>query len=120
MTTSNPNLLDLFVICSVPSNTKFHLFCRYLTQHDVDAFEYFEESHASRYGLPYEWQVVEGYYDSTHYRYRSMVPGTYIDGFKFGVYDSYEEALNAARAYTADSLLEKYFAVFGEAMAEEG
>jgi len=111
-------LLDLFVICNVASSEKFELFCRYLNQLDVDAYEYFDESLADKYDLPNACQFEEGYYDNAHYRFRLIETCTLIDGFKFGVYDSYEEALNAAKAYTAETLLDKFFSVFAEAKAE--
>jgi len=118
MTTSKNELLDLFVICNVPSSTKFQLFCRFLFYEDSTALEYFDEALADKHDLRWAYQLEEGYYDDTNYRYRRIDGSTVIGGFKFGVYDSYEEALDAAKAYTAESLLEKYAEVHSAAKVE--
>jgi len=119
MSTSKTNLLDLFIICNVASSAKLELFCKFLTEDDVDVYGYFDESVAEKHNLPYGYQLDEGYYYDTHFESRLNGVCTLIDGFKFGVYDSYEDALNAAKAYTAESLLEKFSEVFAEAKAAE-
>jgi len=114
--TEKPNLLDLFIICNMPSSTKFQLFCRFLDQDDVYEYEYFDESQVENFELPNMHQLDEGYFDnSVHYHYRFTEGGSLVEGFLFGVYDSYEDAVCSAQAYTAESLLEKYFAVYEKA-----
>jgi len=113
--TEKPNILDLFIISNVPSSTTFQLFCRFLTQEDVYEYEYFEASQVEGFDLPDIDQLEKGYFNETdchHYRY---IGSGLVEGFLFGTYNSYEEALCAAQAYTAESLLEKYFAVYEEA-----
>jgi len=113
--TEKPNLLDLFIISNVPSSTTFHLFCRFLDQDDVYEYEYFEESQVEKYDLPHSYQLDKGYFEKTYLHYREISGGCLVEGFLFGTYNSYEEAVCAAQAYTAESLLEKYFAVYEEA-----
>jgi len=112
--TEKTNLLDLFFVCNVPSSTKFQLFCMFLTTEDVYDHGYFEESLVDNFHFP-ALPELEGYFDNTHFEYRCTEGISLVEGFQFGVYDSYEDAVCAAQAYTAESLLEKYFAVYEEA-----
>lgn len=116
--TEKTNLLDLFIICNVPSSKKFQLFCRFLTGEDVHEHEYFEESQVDHVVFPALPQLDEGYFDKTHFEYRCTENISLVEGFLFGIYDSYEDAVFAAQAYTAESLLDKYFAVVEEAQTK--
>ena len=113
--TEKPNLLDLFIVCNMPTSTKFELFCRFLDQEDVYEYGYFEESQVENYDLPNMAQLDEGYYDEVRLLHRLTEGGSIVEGFKFGVYDSYEDAVRAAQTYTAESLLKKYFAMYEKA-----
>ena len=116
--TEKPNLLDLFIICNVPSSTKFQLFCMFLTTEYVYYHGYFEESLVDNFVFPAEPQIDEGYFDKTDFEYRCTEGCSLVEGFLFGTYNSYEDAVSAAKTYTAESLLEKYFAVYEEAKAK--
>ena len=111
----NDQLLDLFFICNIPSENKFQLFCRFITlQEDVYMNEYFDEHLADNYPIPWSFNMDE-FYDYTHYKYRRIEGSVIVDGYKFGTFDSYEEAVNAAKSYSAKDLLDRFFDIYKEA-----
>jgi len=115
--TEKPSLLELFIISNMPSSTTFQLFCRFLTMEDVYEYEYFEVSQVEGFDFPDIDQLEEGYFNETNWHHYRYIGAGLVEGFLFGTYNSYEEALCVAQAYTAESLLEKYFAVYEETKA---
>src|SRR6185369_11359039 len=99
MTTGNDQLLDLFFICNVPTDNKFQLFCRLITQEDVDMMGYFSRKQADNYPIPWLYNMYE-FYNIVHYKYRQIEGSTIVDGFHFGTFDSYEDAIKAAKSYS--------------------
>lgn len=104
MVTDSENLLDLFIICNVPSNKKFYLVCRKLYQIDEELFEGVD---TEKYDIPYEYEAEE-YYNKAYWEHMTIEGIHEVGGFPFGVYESYEEAVTAAKSYSAKKLLDKF------------
>jgi hypothetical protein len=114
METTGGNLLDLFIICNVPSTDKFQLFCRYLSKSDIYMGEYFDEDLAEEYSIPEEYEM-QIFYNIEDYEYREIENSTSLQGYSFGIFDSYEDAVQEAKRYSSKELLDKFFGVYNEA-----
>lgn len=84
---------------------------------DVELQNYFDEELAGKYSIPAEYEM-EGFYNKAGLNSRWIEDSTFFDGFSFGVFNSYDEALNAAKSYSSKELLDEFFRIYNAAKDE--
>jgi hypothetical protein len=114
MSAQSNNLLDLFLICNVPSTNNYHLFCRFLIHEDFTVGAYFEPQLADKYPAPHSYEMEE-FYDKANTSFREIEGCALVTGFLFGTFSSYDESLVAAKAYSTKELLDKFFRIYKDA-----
>ena len=103
MSVESSNLLKLFFVCKSLTENKYNLFCRFLIQEEADIEGYFDEllvadeEDDEEFELPEQYSIPYGcsqeeFYGVTDYKNKSFEGGTLVDGYCFGIFDSYEEA----------------------------
>lgn len=122
---NNDNLLKLFFVCKSLRYNKYNLFCRFLVAEEADTEGYFDEllivdeEDDEMKELPDVYPIpcscnMEAFYSVTHYKYKIFDGGTLVDGYRFGIFDSFEEAETAAKQYSAKELIDKFFDIHNE------